>query len=170
MIGLCAFWVKSDHLVQVCTRLVELVLGSKEIPTAEVGCSVLGIDSDGLIEILHCKVVPSLLAISESPVGIGAGKMRVEFDRVAEVIDRVRVAPQFGVDDAARIVRCRITRIARNDFPQGSKIPGVGVRQNSRQAALPLKSAPVSWTTRRSLLHAFENSISALVVCESRIA
>ena len=122
VIGLCAFRVKSDRLVRVCTRLVELVLGSeRRFPQAEVGCSFLGIDSDRLIEILHCKVVPSLLAIGESPVRIGAGKMRVEFDRMAEVIDRVGVAPQFGVTYAARVVRCRITRIARNDFRQRSK-------------------------------------------------
>ncbi len=52
--------------------------------------------------------------------------MRIELDRMAEILDCVRILAELGVDDAARVVSGRVGGIALNDVGEGRDIAGVG--------------------------------------------
>ena len=104
----------------------EVVLRAQKIAPPEKGGCVAGIDDDRLIEILQRQIVFFDLAIGQRPIGVSAGEIRIDFDRVREVVDRVGIAPELGVDDAARVVSGRVTRIALDDLGQRCDIAGVG--------------------------------------------
>ena len=52
--------------------------------------------------------------------------MRIELNRVAEILDGVRIFAELGVDNTPRVVRRSVTWIALNDVGKGSNIAGVG--------------------------------------------
>ena len=51
--------------------------------------------------------------------------MRIELDRMAEVLDRVRILAELGVDDAARVVGGRVSDCA-GYLSKGGDIARVG--------------------------------------------
>ena len=52
--------------------------------------------------------------------------MGIKLNRMAEILDRVRIFAELGVDDAARIVSSSVGWIALNDVGKGSNIADVG--------------------------------------------
>src|SRR5438093_8919736 len=116
VMGLGRFRRLLDHFIVVLNGTLVLLLGKISIGPAEKRDSQFGILSQGFLKVLYSIVVLSELVVSQSPIIVDLGGLRIAKKRIVIILDGELVLFRFIVVIASLVVSVGKIGVEANDL------------------------------------------------------